>query len=723
MSEKKDIDLDFALKYFVNYKEKPDYVDFEHTYSQPCYKRYFNGYNNPAKYLFTVPTANITTDSKVSDEYVDIETLDHDPPLFFSSEKLNEQLDKTEPTEYDDNWMDKIDRKEWNIIKIRLFKSAVQILETDLLARLAYKGQRDEAVKRHLMVKKTALRLKFLFGSVAWDPPTCQWLHSLLLERLPNCLAKVYTDAFQCLETKVPSHLLEHMTVSTSYMSVRSRLSGIDSQNNAQKKHWDMFTSALRQHNPKKIFGDPLLVLIPISTGKPFEQNTRPFRFVSDLSLLSTLVVVSCSKNTISNVEIPSLIEQMISLTVKKIMELKNEHSDRSIVLIGLGAASLLACHIAMGFKQKIAAVVCIGFNAFTMEGKISRANDKLMNLKTPVLFIVGQNATTATVDEVEEFRLRLHCKSGLVVVGGADDHLRVTHFLKMKCAVTQSIVDRCIINEISEFLNDIMQPTKVLVSILSNNDAISAKPPPRVSTIDTQFLKKIINESMNNPNSPIIKEITSTLAQLQSEQKYENTNKGESTTLNRNTESIQNTSQPPTKNNKDDSKIRAISTGDLVTLKRVLTSKDPSMYNRPSTLYNRSDNHSHLSAAAQYQLTKAKLASKRVSEAINFRNQSSTLPINFNRKTRGGRRPYVRRTIPPKRPNVGNKMVVISSYSSVNSQTEIKCDDKEVKPVVGAVIENITPDSLLDMPVVFADENDEENVINDVSLTAYQLN
>lgn len=101
----------------------------------------------------------------------------------------------------------------------------------------------------------------------------------------------------------------------------------------------------------------------------------------------------------------------------------------------------------------------------------------------------------------------------------------------------------------------------------------------------------------------------------------------------------------------------------------------------------------------------------------------SFSLLVNFNRKTRGGRRPYVRRTIPPKRPNVGNKMVVISSYSSVNSQTEIKCDDKEVKPVVGAVIENITPDSLLDMPVVFADENDEENVINDVSLTAYQLN
>lgn len=37
------------------------------------------------------------------------------------------------------------------------------------------------------------------------------------------------------------------------------------------------------------------------------------------------------------------------------------------------------------------------------------------------------------------------------------------------------------------------------------------------------------------------------------------------------------------------------------------------------------------------------------------------------------------------------------------------------------AVIENLTPDSLLHMPVVFADENDDENVINDVSLASYQ--
>lgn len=92
-------------------------------------------------------------------------------------------------------------RKEWNIIKVRLFKSAVQILEADYLSRLAYKGLRDEAVKRHLMIKKTTTRFKSLFGSVAWDPHSCQWLHSLLVEKLPACYMKVYSDAFQVIQS------------------------------------------------------------------------------------------------------------------------------------------------------------------------------------------------------------------------------------------------------------------------------------------------------------------------------------------------------------------------------------------------------------------------------------------------------------------------------------------------------------------------------------------
>lgn len=65
---------------------------------------------------------------------------------------------------------------------------------------------------------------------------------------------------------------------------------------------------------------------------------------------------------------------------------------------------------------------------------------------------------------------------------------------------------------------------------------------------------------------------------------------------------------------------------------------------------------------------------------------------------------------------------MVISSYSSVNPRMENHSGEIERRTEVGAAVDSITPDSLLDMPVVFADENDEESVINDVTLTAYQL-
>ncbi|XKL69044.1 hypothetical protein PGB90_006813 [Kerria lacca] len=705
MSEEDEIDLNYALNYFVNYKQAPDHIYFEHTYSQPFHKKYYIGYSSPAKYLFTSPVPETSSNS----EYVDVETLDHPAPLYFDPEKLNEQLRDNEAAEYDENWADKVDRKDWNIIKVRLFKLAVQIVEADYLSRLAYKGLKDEVVKRNIIIKKSALRFKSLFSSVAWNPHTCQWLHNLLIEKLPSCFIKVYTDAFQCLETKVPSHLLEHMTISTSYMSVRSRLLGSDNQNNPHKKHFDLFSTLLTQHKPKKITGDPLLILVPTNVGNSFAPNSRRFRFMTELSLLGTLVTVTYPKNYSGNTEIPTLLEQMIQATVSKIIEIQTDHPGRPIILIGVGASSLLACHIALGFNQKITGVVCIGFNIFTMDRKIGKANDKLLNMKTPVLFVIGQNSTTVTIDEIEEFRLRLRCRTGLVVVGGADDHLRVNHFLKKKCSVTQSIVDRCIVNEIFEFLNDIMQPAKVLLSLLSNNDSISIKPKATVSSVDAQLLKKLINETVKEPNSPIIQKLTKTLAQLQADHEY-GTQSKRITNSNKHLESNNNRIFA-NKSNENDFTRKSLHGSEETKLKKILTSNNSSSYrfssisNYPNSLKN------HPKISVQYQISNSDNNFKKSYKDMNVIH-TTLAPVNFTRKTRGGRRPYVRRTIPPK----GN-MVVISSFPSEQQPTEINHETKNLE----LSIDNLTPDNLLDMPVVFADENDDENVINDVSLTSCQ--
>ncbi|KAG8173330.1 hypothetical protein JTE90_012378, partial [Oedothorax gibbosus] len=78
---------------------------------------------------------------------------------------------------------------------------------------------------------------------------------------------------------------------------------------------------------------------------------------------------------------------------------------------------------------------------------------DPLLDNKVPTLFVVGQNAYMCSTDDMEDFRSRIRVETVLVVVGGADDLLRMCP-AKMKCeSATQSIVDRCIVDEISEFL------------------------------------------------------------------------------------------------------------------------------------------------------------------------------------------------------------------------------------------------------------------------------
>lgn len=94
---------------------------------------------------------------------------------------------------------------------------------------------------------------------------------------------------------------------------------------------------------------------------------------------------------------------------------------------------------------EHVTAVVCLGFPHMGIEGGRGNVEDTLLDGKTPTMFVVGQNATTCTVDNMEDLREKMRAENSLLVIGGADDLLRVSRPKKKQEGITQNMVDRCI--------------------------------------------------------------------------------------------------------------------------------------------------------------------------------------------------------------------------------------------------------------------------------------
>src|ERR1700712_3125516 len=87
----------------------------------------------------------------------------------------------------------------------------------------------------------------------------------------------------------------------------------------------------------------------------------------------------------------------------------------------------------------------------------IQDLDDPLLETTVPTLFVIGQNSTMATLDDMEDFRERItKTETGLVVIGGANDRLFVSSNKKKFEGITQSIVDRCIADEIHDFVANV---------------------------------------------------------------------------------------------------------------------------------------------------------------------------------------------------------------------------------------------------------------------------
>lgn len=365
------------------------------------------------------------------------------------------------PNSEEQEWESKVLRYGWTPKHTKLFDQVTKILDYDRLARLAnVDNKRYEAVQRRVAIDKSANRMRKILAAVAWDTPTVQWIHNLMMEFLPASYLAAYLDIMQTLKVKLPS-LVDKMIFWKAGNVNQELLAPI------LKRPWQ---PALHNKN-RKLPGNALLVVIPSAAPRLSAQSSRIQKLYTLFTTMAPMLPVQLNINNIAaqQVSLQSLAEQTVSYARTKIQELKAENPDRRLILMGMNSASALAIQVAL--VEQVSGVVCFGFSYNTVHGVRGQADDYLLDLSTPTLFLVGQNAARSNEEEIELFREKISAPTSTVVVGSADDYLRVSKSKRRLEGVTQEMVDNMIVDEIAEFATKCLQrplPVKPKVQVSS---------------------------------------------------------------------------------------------------------------------------------------------------------------------------------------------------------------------------------------------------------------
>ncbi|KAF8774265.1 KAT8 regulatory NSL complex subunit 3 like protein [Argiope bruennichi] len=300
--------------------------------------------------------------------------------------------------------------------------------------------------------------------SIYLDMKEISWIHRTIVNYCDISTVSSYIDVLQTLKVKIPT-LIERVLQSYAGTPIGDAIIQLI------KKPWDPIQPVLNQNKPKRLPGNPIILICPSAPNQNVMNTHSPrLRFWHNnlCSMCKVLNVPMYSEERKDTSTIEECLDQIILSIRNKVTELKNHYPNRPLILLGWTIGALIACHIAL--QEPVDGIICIGFPLTGVNGSRGDLNDPLLENKVPTLFIVGQNARMCSTDDVEDFRSRMRAETGLVIVGGCDDLLRMCPS-KMKLEnATQAIVDRCLIDEIADFL------MTVVIKVPSANALANAK-------------------------------------------------------------------------------------------------------------------------------------------------------------------------------------------------------------------------------------------------------
>lgn len=269
----------------------------------------------------------------------------------------------------------------WTKQQLQLYRQVSNILDYDQLARLAVKDRSNEGIIRRCSTDKSVARMRLALASVHWNTELTQWLNSIMFTYLPPTYMASYLDILQSLRAKVPT-LVDKMLAGRPASFNQDYLQAV------MKRPWGANVPTKSRKLPGQ---SPIIVIVPSTLNSTGQQP--PPRMKRWFSLLGTMASTAPIQHTVpkSSQTLESITEQLIAITRSKIQDLRNEMPNRHIILVGFNTGAAIALQVALA--ETVSSIVCMGFAFNTVKGTRGAPDDRILDITTPVLFILGENS------------------------------------------------------------------------------------------------------------------------------------------------------------------------------------------------------------------------------------------------------------------------------------------------------------------------------------------
>lgn len=144
----------------------------------------------------------------------------------------------------------------------------------------------------------------------------------------------------------------------------------------------------------------------------------------------------------------PPPLSVLVDEHVKCFRQIRAQHPNARIVMVGRSMGSRVACHASLEDQVDADAIVCLSYPLIAAGAKRTRRDEILRRIRIPVLFVTGSRDAMCPIADLQVLTSSgMHCRAQIQVVDGAG------HDLRLKPKERAAEAESCCLEAIREFL------------------------------------------------------------------------------------------------------------------------------------------------------------------------------------------------------------------------------------------------------------------------------